>query len=206
MAGETASRTLALDISLGEEYISAKDETGVEIRFKHGLKGERAEKPSDYLRIFSKLGNTTFRLRSFDNAVTHLFFPASALTALRRNLVDRLLAEKKKLYVRDLRRQENESYPYPFTRLDYRDNVANPLAESFYRDHGVTDLEPALEVQPRGKDAGREVMKSRHCIMRELGLCLKSQRLRLPLTLTTGQYSFTPLFDCARCEMALNLH
>lgn len=208
MAGDTARRLLDLDISLDEIGVTATDETGAMVRLTHGLPGQPAQKPTDYRKIFEKLGNTPFRLRNFDNRASQLFFPASALTALRRELIEKLLAAKKTAYRFDYRRNENRAYAYPASSLDYRDNVANSLAEAFYRDHGVVDIEPALEVsadlKAKVSDSKRPltVMSSRHCILRELGLCLKKGvRLRQPLLLESGNLRFQPDFDCKNCEM-----
>lgn len=44
---------------------------------------------------------------------------------------------------------------YPSKKLDFRDNVANSLAEEFYRSHGVESIEKALEVSDSPVKKGR---------------------------------------------------
>ena len=207
MASETATRKLRVDITLSKDSLSAVDETGIEAQIPNNLEGTPASSPTDYRKIFEKLGNTPFRLGSFTDLTDGTFYPASALTALRRSLINTLLEVKRQSYCPERRREENLTFPYPAGSLDYRDNVANSMAEAFYRDHGVAEIQPALEVNAslKGKK-GLRVMSSRHCILRELGLCLKSHpRLRLPLTLRTGSLSFRPLFDCSSCQMHLDV-
>lgn len=217
MASDTANRTISIDISLSGNlpnncpstkvsnlYISAKDESGAYITLDTGIQGEPARRPADYRNIFEKLGNTPFCLENFENGIPNLFFPASALTNARRKLIDRLLIAKKFTYKFNYRKKENKDYPYPAKVLDYRDNVANSLALKFYKEHGVTSIEQALEVSGRSKAKGRKIMTTRHCILRELGLCLKDgKKLQLPLTLESGNFKFQPVFDCSSCEMHL---
>lgn len=47
------------------------------------------------------------------------------------------------------------------------------------------------------------LMRSRYCILREYGMCLKQTKLNLPLTLKNNNRSIALRFDCARCEMQL---
>lgn len=208
MAGETARRQLRLEIAIDETGVTAKDETGAMVRLPLGMKGEQAQRPTDYRKIFEKTGNTPFRLESFESRIESIFYPASAMTALRRELIEKLTEAKKTTYKYDYRGKENKEYPYPGAALDYRDNVANTLAEKFYRDHGVEQIEPALERMPKGEKRGKglSVMTTKHCILRELGLCLKnSPKIKMPLTLESGKLRFEPRFDCKRCEMEITL-
>lgn len=205
MAGETALRYIPIDITMDAVGITASTEDGTLCdRLSLGIEGEAARKPADYRNVFEKLGNTPFRLNEFRNEASHLFFPVSALTSLRRRLVELLLETRRATYRYEYRRKENTSYSYPTASLDYQDNVANSMAEEFYRSHGVKRIEPALEVGGRKRQGTKEVMTSRHCILRELGLCLKSHpKLKLPLILESGRLRFEPRFDCARCEMSI---
>lgn len=206
MASDTARRFLHLDITLDAVGISAVDDTGASVRLSHNSNPQKANKEQDYRPIFEKLGNTPFRLRNFINQVPELFFPASQLTALKRELVAKLLEAKRITYSFDYRRKENSAYPYPSKTLDYRDNVANSLADNFYREHGVEKIEPALELSDRRRAVGKTVMSTRHCILRELGLCLKDgNSLKFPLSLESGPLRLIPTFDCSRCEMHLTL-
>ena len=205
-SAETPSRRdTACRVAPPSLTLKAQDPTGSYIILNTSLKGEPARKENSYISIFEKLGDTPFRLNNFESHIAGLFFPASALTSARRELIKKLLQAKRATYRYDYRRNENRAYPYPAKELDYRDNVANSLAETFYKEHGIRSIEPALEVSGRSKAKGKKVMTTRHCILRELGLCLKQgSKPKLPLTLESGNIKLTPSFDCTRCEMHLN--
>lgn len=208
LESETAVRKIKVDVTLDAEGVSAKDERGVEVRILLGEEILPARTVCDFRTPFSKLGNTVYELRNFDNFLPDgSFIPASRLTAIRRRLVEALDRANLETYRFDYRRPENPDAIYPARNLDPRDNVANSLAESFYRDHGVEDIQPAYEVKtPRGE---AEVMTTRYCLRRELGVCLrdadvpeeKRARYAGPLAISTGRNEFRLEFDCSRCEM-----
>ena len=91
---------------------------------------------------------------------------------------------------------------YPAECLSAEENVTNRLAEAFYRDHGVGQIERGLDLA--ASTAGRRVMRSAYCIRREIGECLKEHpRLRGELWLERGGSRYRLEFDCDRCEMSL---
>ncbi len=97
--------------------------------------------------------------------------------------------------------------PYPHERLSYLGNVLNEHAAAFYRRHGVREIEPAAE---SGLDlAGRQVMRTRYCLLEQLGLCRNGtpgapREPREPLHLVDEDGHRYPLrFDCSACEMAV---
>ncbi len=144
-----------------------------------------------------------------ENFDREVFIPVSQLAEARRKLLDALASAGKATYRFDLRLPENPDAQYPVSSLDFHDNVANHLAEGFYRDHGVAKIEKALEIDPsalRKGRSGRSVMTTRHCILRENGRCLREtpaekRDFKLPLKIKSGQTSFMLDFDCSRCEM-----
>lgn len=87
------------------------------------------------------------------------------------------------------------------------DNVANHLAERFYRDHGVNTIVPAAEVKRPQDENGTMVMTTRYCIRRELGKCLLTPGGKSwdngPLYLVNGTVRLRVEFDCSRCGMNL---
>lgn len=207
MARETAVRTIAVDITVDESGVSASDERGVRVRIPLDAEKSEARKPMDVRHIFAKLGGTVYRLREFKSELDlSTFIPASRLTAIRRSLIEELDRAALSTYRYDYRRTEYDRY-YPELVLDARDNVANSLARNFYREHGVRDMSPAVEIErPEGDTV---VMTTRYCLRRELGCCLRDKnvdpkrraRYSGPLTISTGPHSFRLDFDCSRCEM-----
>lgn len=210
----TAERKIWLDITIDDSGISGYDERGVMVRIPLNVKKQKAKKPMDIRPIFSKLGNTIYKLRNFENHLAKdIFIPASELTALRHALTDALDKANVATYSFEYRKKENKEMPFPYDHLDSRDNVSNPLARKFYEDHKTIIDVTALEVgTPQAKadtDKGRvPVMTTRYCLRRELGCCRKApsdpklfKKLKEPLELRTGPHRFRLDFDCEHCEM-----
>lgn len=214
---DTSSRKIGVDIALYENRAIISDERGCRVVLPMPGHEQTANKPMEPKRFFEKLGGTIYVLNNFENHLSaETFIPASVLTDLRRRLVAALDENASCVYSRPLRRNENEHYPYPQTALTYADNVSNHLAEEFYHSHGVKSIESALETSSRDNKkvaSGTVVMTTRHCILRELGMCKRAAKstgrppLSEPLTLTnTGGVSFRLRFDCKSCEMQLLWH
>jgi putative protease len=203
----TAERRIAVDIRLTEQGAYATDERGNNVSVSLDCEKAVAKQPMNPRNIFAKLGSTIYKLRDFRCELSpETFIPASQLTAVRRRLIAALDNANSATYRYDKRAAENKEFPYPATRLEKRDNVANSLAEKFYRDHGVTVMEHSTETEPTN---GEEiVMTTRYCIRRELGCCQKIKiapdkraKYEGPLSITTGPHRFCLRFDCVRCEM-----
>ncbi|MDE7345296.1 MAG: U32 family peptidase [Muribaculaceae bacterium] len=201
----TALRKIGVSFKLDDTGLSASDERGCRIRIPLNCTRDEAKRPQDYSPIFSKLGNTPYRLESFKSELdASVFIPAGEMTELRRQAIAALDTSNRTTYPYRYRRKENHNTEYMTETLDYRDNVANSLAECFYRDHGVKKIEPALEVSKPSARMNRRVMTTRHCILRELGLCKKEKGLGKfsePLFLQSGKDRFSLEFNCKDCEM-----
>jgi putative protease len=152
----------------------------------------------------SKSGDTAFSVKSIDiEWDTPRFIPASPLNALRRDALEELDRVRLKNYRHEARKPTDPTAVHPQSTLDYRANVTNRAAENFYKAHGVTDVEPGFEL--RNDQMGKEVMRTKYCIRREMGECLleKLTGYRGPMQLENNFHAFELKFDCARCEMAL---
>ncbi len=205
---ETAKRNIWVDVTIDEHSVYAHDERGVEIRLPLEVTTEVARRPMDYKDEFSKLGNTIYRLRNYHSQLdSNVFIPRSELANLRRKMVEWLDKANNATYVYEYRRKENPEARFPYKNLDFRDNVANSLAEKFYREHGANKVERAMETSERKPGAGTVVMTTRHCVLRELGLCkrLAGRHIAEPLTMTTGNRTYRLHFNCADCEMEVVL-
>lgn len=208
MQRHTATRKIGVDFTLDDSGLFAVDERGCYVRIPLDCNRDVAKKTPDYTHIFSKLGNTSYLLRSFrSNLDPTVFIPAADLTELRRRAIDALDEANNVSYPFQYRKKENPDTLYMTDNIDYRDNVANTLSEKFYRDHGVKKIERALEVsKPKSGNKGLRVMTTRHCILRELGMCKKEKGVRHyaePLSLKSGKETFTLEFNCRDCEMHL---
>ncbi len=204
---DTAMRKIGVEFCLDDTGLTAKDERGCMIRIPLECNRDIARKTPDFSPIFAKLGNTPYRLQSFESRLdSSVFIPAADLTEMRRKAIEALGKANITSYPYQYRRKENFEAKYMTSTLDYRDNVANSLAERFYREHGVKKIEKALEVMKVSEGKPRRLMTTRHCILREIGLCKKEKglgRYAEPLSLKSGRDSFTLEFNCRDCEMHL---
>lgn len=205
---DTARRTIEVDMELFDNRLKITDERGCCVVETYEAELQKAKSEFQPRRIFEKTGATIYRLRKF---VSHLpegaYIPPSILTELRRKALSALDETNRTTYPFSYRRKENPDASYPSAVLDYRDNVANSAAERFYREHGVKEIEKAVECE-NGKERDvrheRLIMTCRYCILRQLGKCRResSDTFRDPLYLRMSDGRKLPLrFDCKRCEM-----
>ena len=205
------SRVIELKMHLqqhdGKLILTVEDERGCKVDAVFDASYDIAQTPQEEARkrVLQKLGNTIYKVASIKDDWGNVFIPASKLTDLRRKAIDALDEQWKSVDRRNHRRMENANCMLPQgNKLSYHDNVANRLAEEFYRQHGATTIEHAVEVDR--KAAGREivVMTTRYCLRREMGYCLKTSqgaRWKSPLHITSANHRFRLDFDCSKCEM-----
>lgn len=207
MQGETAVRKINLSFQLDATGLTASDERGCMVRIPLNLTRDRARREMDYTAIFSKLGNTPYKLKEFKCKLDkYVFIPAGELTQLRRDAIVALEESNLTTYPYAYRDKENKDARYMTTSLDFRDNVSNSSARQFYIEHGVKAIQPAFEIAHSAELKQARVMTTRHCILRELGMCKKEKgvrRLSEPLTISSGSTEFTLRFNCKDCEMNL---
>ena len=202
---DTATRKIYVSFYLDDCGLTAIDERGCMIRLPLEVTRDVARKEMDYSPIFAKLGNTPYRLKRFVPALDKkVFIPAAELTQLRRDAIEALDKANITTYPYKYRAKEVASCRYISTKLDYRDNVSNSLSEEFYRSHGVTEIETAMEITQPSMRTPLRLMTTRHCILREIGLCKKEKGLgdyKEPLSISSGKNTFTLRFNCRDCEM-----
>lgn len=167
---------------------------------------DRAKNPganASALRVQAmKSGDTIFAVRDAEARGAEWFVPASLAAEVRREALSALDEARRNRPLEHRILPENPAARYPSERLTAEENVTNRLAEAFYRDHGVREIERGLDLAPT--TAGHRVMRSAYCIRREIGECLRERpRLRGDLYLEHGAHRYRLEFDCAACEMSL---
>lgn len=152
----------------------------------------------------SKTGETIFDLTDVKFSDEEVrFVPVSVLNVLRREAFQRLATKRLEHYRRRQRLPEDPNVRFPQAILEGDANVINSLAERFYRDHGVTRIEPGYDLRSDLK--GVDVMRMRYCIRRELGMCLRDKPdYTGKLYLRHGTFLYELRFDCARCMMTVH--
>ena len=147
-------------------------------------------------------GQTPFDVQQVDPGDGARFVPVSELAALRREGLEELLRLRLERHRAGRMRPEEAGVRFRSERLTAADNVTNRLAAQFYRDHGVSEIEPGFDAGT--PTAGRCVMESSYCIRREIGACLRrGADPRQTLYLVHGARRYRLEFDCAECRMRL---
>ena len=151
----------------------------------------------------AKTGDTIYDVVSVEvDQDTVRFVPISLLNELRREAVARLDGMRLQTFPRRERRSEHREVRFPAEVLTGEENVVNSLAERFYREHGVTRIEPGYDLRRDFRDLS--VMRMRYCLRREMGTCLKEHpAYKGKLYLRHEQHLYELQFDCARCMMTV---
>lgn len=197
-------RLIKTEITVYEDKISITDgefETSVVCEFEEEAKNPEKMRES-FVKCFKKTGEGIFCAKDviFKTQKTP-FVVLSKLNEIRRELFSKL--ENIRLINYKRNNFEKTKYaPYPEKITDYRLNVHNKAAEDFYKKCGVcpTDVSP----EKSGNYKGKELMRTKHCLRRTNGLCLKKDGLKAPLFLADefGK-KYLLEFDCVNCEMVI---
>lgn len=203
-------RTIAADIEIeffdGGIKATATDEQGITAHVRTECATAEplnAAKMEQTIRAsVIKSGDTPFEIGHTEIKGGIRFVPSSAITALRRLLLERLSAERSTQYRRNDAFCENADAEYPDKALSPQDNVTNRLAREFYASHGVTTMAEGLDLH--ASTAGERVMVSDYCIRREIGQCLlRPHSTKGALFLEHGRKRYALSFDCKACRMSL---
>lgn len=214
MAADDTRRRIGLEMKLsarnGMIILQVCDERGCRIQTAIECETQEARTPqkSEHQRVLGRLGDTIYTLDSLEDEIEGVFVRSSELTALRRRAIETLDHAAASTRPLDLRRQSTE-FSTP-EKVDFHENIANRLAEEFYREHGTREMVRTMEVNAPEASQELHVMTTRYCLRRELGACLKTpegKKLPSPLflrsvnpsALTRGDIRLD--FDCARCQM-----
>lgn len=209
LARDTASRVINIEMILRVAsdllILEIDDQRGNTITTSASIELQSAKTPQleARRRVLEKVGGTIYHITKITDNVGNIFIPASTLAELRRDAIEKLDMAQRLRYTHDYRLPEDNSATPPMgTTLSYHDNVSNRLAQQFYTEHGVTKINPALEVQQPEHEL--VVMTTRYCLRREMGCCLKSpnaKKLPTHLYLESGHNHFRLDFDCKNCRM-----
>jgi putative protease len=162
--------------------ITFTDETGVSVNVARTGQFDPAQNPEKMAATMreqlAKSGDTIFEVRSVtisgdgpNGSPARLeFIPASLLAQMRREGLEKLLDARMQLPPVRRPATEDPTVRAPKTTLAPQESVTNHLAERFWRDHGVTEFAPSMELRPI--EPGETVMRTRYCIRREIGQCL----------------------------------
>ncbi len=205
----TAERRIRLKMVL--RYINSvlsldlRDERNncVTVSVQETLEKAKTEQFTRQEAVLKKLGNTIYEAVEVIT-LGEYFIPSSLLTELRRQGIEHLESAQKINYNFEYRKVENKEFSFYTDTLSYVDNVSNSLSRTFYQEHGVKNINDAIEIK-NYKFTGNEVlMHTRYCVLRELGYCRKDKKtMKLPqnLYLVNNGVRMRIETDCKNCEM-----
>ena len=194
-------RQIGLDILIKNNRLYLTDEDGITVS-KELKNFEKSNNPSKmketFSKQFSKTGDSLFYIKEIKIDSEIPFMPISTINQLRRDLLNELLKNRIEYYNQNLKEkvQNIKLKKYYIDSVDYKANIHNKEAESFYEKCGVKVLEHSFE----SKHPNRQIvlMRCKHCIKYALNMCKSPQKLILK-----DEYNnIYPLrFDCKNCEM-----
>ena len=133
------------------------------------------------------------------------FLSSAAVNSVRRALAEKLASEecrKVPLFLAHL----PERLPAA-GEVSYKENVSNKVSAAMFRQMGADGIEQAYELNHR---KGTELMRTKHCIRHELGLCPFSFRKAKSGSAAPGKLYLENNgrllaleFDCQSCEMVV---
>lgn len=187
-----------------ESIVTLTDEDGTTIThiLSEGEKANNLEKMKEtFVKQFSKTGESDFYIEDIKIATELPFMPVSEINKLRRELFEKLMAERINKYNFEIRQwQQPMKYAQYFQEeVDYRANIHNTAAKLFYeKSGGVKVLEASFENQKPNRQVA--LMRCKHCIKYALDMCKSPKNLILK-----DEYGkIYPLkFDCKNCEMSV---
>jgi len=199
-------RQIGVNIEISSNMITVIDEDNVSIIETLSI-GEKANNPEKmketFIKQFSKTGESDFYLKEIKIETELPFLPVSEINKLRRDIFEKLMKKRVEVYYTNIKEiaKPLKYVPYFIKEVDYRANVHNKLAKSFYEKCGVKVLEPSFEsISPKRAVA---LMRCKHCIKFALNMCKSPKNLVL-----RDEFGKTyPLkFDCKNCEMSVMQH
>ncbi len=201
--------SVTLDYLEGEFVLTIGDEDGVSTVLRRVISSDLAKNreasAASLERTLGKLGQTHYRATEIHvtEAASVRFASAAEINALRRDACAAHDAQRIAHYhpTDDLR--VLNSVPFVTTTLLRANNVINQAAADFYAAHGAQVLEWGYERTADFK--GLRLMTTRHCIMNELGFCLREHPEMgrvVPFTLRNEEgRGFLVKVNCRCCEM-----
>ncbi len=178
--------------------LKAQDEDGnfVTSVLPQGEKPKNPEKMKEtFVNQLKKTGESDFYVEDIVVNGELAFIPLSKVNELRRSILDLLMVERLKNYPREFQKPIKYA-EYPVKKLDYRANIHNEEAKSFYENCGCEVCEMAAESGALPK----ELMRTKHCLKFAFNMCKSPQKLYL---IDEKGQKYPLQFDCKNCEMVI---
>lgn len=200
LSSAKTKRKIGVDIYYENYTLKAVDEDNIEYCLEiaeRELPKNIEKNKENFLKSLNKTGEEDFYIKEIKILSEIPFIPISKMNSYRRELFVGLMDTRLANYKREVQTPLKYAQ-YPIKEIDYRGNVYNKDAESFYNNSGTTVKEYALEYKlPKGEF---ELMRTKHCIKYALNLCKSPKKLCL---IDEKGKKFNLNFDCKNCEMVI---
>ncbi|MBQ8459074.1 U32 family peptidase [bacterium] len=188
------------ELNNGRIYAIDEDNNSVSLAFPTGETPKDIDKmKKNLVSQLSKTGNSDFYVLNtsiFDDKIP--FIPISEINEIRRELLRMLMNERLSNFKRLVQKPIGYKDFYK-QNMDYRANVLNNEAFSFYKNCNCNIRERALEASKK-IPSGVELMRTKHCLKYASRLCGKSCQ---NLYLVDENKKYPLKFDCKNCEMVI---
>ena len=207
LTNSKTKRQIGVEFICKDGFLTAKDEDGnaVQIKLPNGEFPKNPEKMKEtFIKQLNKTGESDFYTINV-NTDDLPFLPVSQINELRRSILSDLMAERLKNYPREVQKPLHYA-EFPIKKLNYKANIHNKSAKSFYETCGCEACEMSFESKPSGTlchlpyKGGYELMRTKHCLKYAFNMCQSPKKLFL----IDEKGSKYPLkFDCKNCEMVI---
>lgn len=173
-----------------------EDKNSVNIELPADEPPKNPEKMKEnFINQLKKTGESDFYAEDIEIDDDVPFMPVSKINELRRNILDMLMAERLKNYKREIQKPLKYT-KFPQHKLDYRANIHNGQAKSFYENCGCTVCEMSAE----SGSFPKELMRTKHCLKFAFNMCKSPKNLFL---IDEKGQKYPLKFDCKNCEMVI---
>ena len=189
-------RRIRVEFELNNGILKAADEDNNSVSIN--VTGEKAENPDKMRETFiaqlQKTGESDFFVSGVRIPSPAPFLPVSKINALRREILEKLMAERLRNYKREIQKPLKH-VKYPLAAVDYHANIHNKTAESFYENCGCIVDSLSYESCPV---RGVELMRTKHCLKFAFNMCKSPKKLYL---IDEKGKKYRLEFDCKNCNM-----
>lgn len=172
-----------------------EDNNSVEIQLSANEPPKNPDKMQEtFIKQLQKTGDSDFYVS--DIKVDDLpFMPVGKINELRRTILSQLMEERIKNYYRGVQKPLQFT-EFPQKVLDYRANIHNCEAKSFYENCGCEVCEMSAESGTKPT----ELMRTKHCLKFAFNMCKSPKQLFL---IDEKGKRYQLKFDCKSCNMVL---
>lgn len=172
-----------------------EDKNSVQIPLQSNEPPKNPDKMREtFIKQLQKTGDSDFYVSDI-KADNLPFMPVAEINELRRTILSQLMEERVKNYHREAQKPLKFT-EFPQKVLDYRANIHNCEAKSFYQNCGCEVCEMSAESGSKPT----ELMRTKHCLKFAFNMCKSPKQLFL---IDEKGKRYQLKFDCKSCNMVL---